>query len=147
MANDEAFVDDYLPALLGRAWYLVSTDFHRTVQEHGLSVLEWRVLSTLASEGAMSISTLAQITISKQPTITRLLSRMEAQSYVASADSREDGRSRIVRVTRSGRRLVSGLIVLAGQHERKVLACFDREKVDELKRFLHELIDHYRPDV
>ena len=45
MAKSKAFVDNYLPALLGQAWQLLSTQFHAVVEAHGLSVLEWRVLS------------------------------------------------------------------------------------------------------
>lgn len=92
MAKTKAFVDNYLPALLGQAWYLVSTQFHAVVEQHGLSVLEWRVLSTLARDGAMTISSLAQTTVSKQPTVTRLLTRLEAQKYVERSISLDDRR-------------------------------------------------------
>lgn len=145
MAKTKAFVDNYLPALLGQAWYLVSTQFHAVVEQHGLSVLEWRVLSTLASDGAMTISTLAQITVSKQPTVTRLLTRLETQSYVERSISLDDRRCTLVRVTRLGRRLVSGLVVLAEKHEREILAPFEAKKIEALKEVLSELIDQHSP--
>lgn len=144
MAKTKAFVDNYLPALLGQAWHLVSTQFHKVVEEHGLSVLEWRVLSTLASNGPMSISVLAQLAVSKQPTVTRLLLRLEAQGHVERSTSRDDRRYTLVRVSRSGRRLVSGLIALAEQHEREILEPLSQEKIDTLKAILHELIDRHR---
>ncbi|WP_047590674.1 MarR family transcriptional regulator [Marinobacter segnicrescens] len=147
MTKTKAFVDNYLPALLGQAWYLVSTQFHAIVEEHGLSVLEWRVLSTLASDGAMSISALAQITVSKQPTVTRLLLRLESQGYVERSTSQDDRRFTLVKVTRAGRRLVSGLIELAGKHEVEILAPFEEEKIQALKEVLHELIARHRPRV
>lgn len=144
MAKTKAFVDNYLPALLGQAWHLVSTEFHQVVEEHGLSVLEWRVLSTLASNGPMSISVLAQLAVSKQPTVTRLLLRLEAQGQVERSTSRDDRRYTLVRVSRSGRRLVAGLIALAEQHERTILEPLSQQKVDTLKEILHELIDRHR---
>lgn len=145
MTKTKDFVDNYLPALLGQAWHLVSTQFHAVVEAHGLSVLEWRVLSTLASHGAMSICALAQTTVSKQPTVTRLLLRLEAQGYVERSTSLDDRRYTLVRVTRSGRRLVSGLIDLAGQHEAQILSPFDDEKIAALKDVLHELIARHQP--
>ncbi len=147
MAKTKDFVDNYLPALLGQAWHLVSTEFHATVEQSGLSVLEWRVLSTLASQGAMTISALAQTTVSKQPTVTRLLLRMEAQGHVDRATSLDDRRYTLVRVTRSGRRLVAGLIEQAERHERAILAPLDPRKVEVLKELLHELIARHRPAV
>ena len=94
----------------------------------------------------MSISAIAQITVSKQPTVTRLLLRLESQGYVERSISQDDRRYTLVRVTRSGRRLVSGLIVLAEKHEQEIFASFDHRKIDVLKETLHELIEKYRPD-
>ncbi|BCM02519.1 MarR family transcriptional regulator [Ralstonia solanacearum] len=145
MTRTKAFVDDYLPALLGRAWHLVSTQFHAVVEQHGLSVLEWRVLSTLASNGPMSISVLAEKAVSKQPTVTRLLLRLEAQGHVERSTSRDDRRYTLVRVTRNGRRLVSGLIALAEEHERAILEPMSQQKIDTLKDILHELISRHAP--
>ncbi|AXO63943.1 MarR family transcriptional regulator [Pseudomonas sp. phDV1] len=147
MTKTKDFVDNYLPALLGQAWHLVSTQFHAVVEEHGLSVLEWRVLSTLASHGAMSISALAQVTVSKQPTVTRLLLRLEAQGYVERSTSLDDRRFTLVRVTRAGRRLVTGLIELADKHELEILSPFDEEKISALKEVLHELIARHQPKI
>lgn len=147
MTKTNDFVDNYLPALLGQAWHLVSTQFHAVVEEHGLSVLEWRVLSTLASHGAMSISALAQVTVSKQPTVTRLLLRLEAQGYVERSTSLDDRRFTLVRVTRAGRRLVTGLIALAEKHEVEILSPFEDEKISALKEVLRELIARHQPKI
>ena len=96
-ARPGRFVDDYLPALLAQASELISAEFHRVVRKHGLSVTEWRVLATLAGGAPISIGKLAQVTVSKQPTVTRLLDRMEARGPAA---RRPGGRAR--RVTRVG---------------------------------------------
>jgi DNA-binding MarR family transcriptional regulator len=147
MTKTKAFVDNYLPALLGQAWHLVSTEFHQIVEQHGLSVLEWRVLSTLASDGPMTISALAQMTVSKQPTVTRLLVRLEAQGYVERATSKDDRRYTQVKVTRKGRGLVTGLIAQAEEHERVIVAPFNAREIESLKEILKGLIERHRPPV
>ena len=73
------FVDDYLPALLAQASQLISGEFHRVVKAKGFTVSEWRVLATLAGGEPMSVGGVAQISITKQPTVTRLLDRMEGR--------------------------------------------------------------------
>ena len=72
------FVDGYLAALLGQASQMISTEFHQVVRSHGFSVAEWRVLASLFGSKGMSIGHLATISLTKQPTVTRLLDRMEA---------------------------------------------------------------------
>lgn len=145
MPESEAFVDHYLPALLGQAWHMVSSEFHAVVQAQGLSVLEWRVLSTLVGSGPIGIGRLAQKTLSKQPTVTRLLDRMEAQGHVERIPDPSDGRVTLVRVTASGRQLVSGLLTQAEIHEKMVLASLGPRKSEALKAALRELIDRYGP--
>lgn len=145
MANSKVFVDNYLPALLGQAWMRVSSEFHAIVEEKGLSVLEWRVLSTLAGNGSMGITELSQKTVSKQPTITRVLQRLEQQGHVVrhSNHNGSDKRITLVSVTSSGMLLVDGLLVEAQQHEETVLAPLGLRKSKILKQVLQELIERH----
>lgn len=145
MADSKVFVDNYLPALLGQAWMLVSSEFHAIVEEKGLSVLEWRVLSTLAGNGSMGITELSQKTVSKQPTITRVLQRLEHQGHVIrhSNYNGSDKRITLVSVTSSGMSLVDGLLIAAQQHEEAVLAPLGLRKSKVIKQVLQELIERH----
>ncbi|WP_175403091.1 MarR family winged helix-turn-helix transcriptional regulator [Providencia heimbachae] len=145
MSESKVFVDNYLPALLGQAWMLVSSEFHAVVEAHGLSVLEWRVLSTLANNGSLGITELAQKTVSKQPTITRVLQRLEQQGHLIRHNnhSGSDRRVTLVSVTSSGMQLVEGLLIEAEQHEQSVLAPLGARKRQILKEVLQELIERH----
>ncbi|MDC9581553.1 MarR family transcriptional regulator [Xenorhabdus sp. PR6a] len=146
MPDSKVFVDNYLPALLGQAWMLVSSEFHNIVEAQGLSVLEWRVLSTLAGSGSLGISFLAQKTVSKQPTMTRVLQRLELQGYLARfSKGGNDRRVTLVRLTETGKKLVEGLLAAAESHEKSVLAPLGSGKSQLLKAILQELIKQHTP--
>ncbi|HEY9064896.1 MAG TPA: MarR family transcriptional regulator [Burkholderiaceae bacterium] len=134
------FVDDYLPALLAQASHLISGEFHRVVNAKGCTVSEWRVLATLAGGEAMSIGRIAEITVMKQPTVTRVLDRMEASGHVRRLAHEADRRVTLVRITASGSRLAAGLIPLAREHESRVLEPFGAKRAAELKATLIQLI-------
>lgn len=134
------FVDDYLPALLARASHLISGEFHRIAKSKGFTVSEWRVLATLAGNGPMSIGRLAELSVSKQPTVTRLLDRMEARGQVRRVPHDSDRRVTLVQITPAGTKLVSGLIKLAREHERRVLEPFGLQRAAELKATLKRMI-------
>lgn len=141
------FIDDYLPALLAQASQLISSEFHEIVRQHGCSVSEWRVLASLAEGSPLSIGRLAQVTITKQPTATRLLDRMEARGEVERLPHDSDRRVTLVRITREGSKKVETLMRLALEHERRVLEPFGLARADELKTALRQLIAlHRRPD-
>jgi len=138
------FVDDYLPALLAQASHLISGEFHRVVNAKGFTVSEWRVLATLAGGEPVSIGRLAEITVMKQPTVTRLLDRMEASGHVKRLAHGADRRVTLVSITPSGSRMVAGLIPLAREHERRVLEPFGVKRAAELKATLIQLIELHK---
>lgn len=138
------FVDGYLAALLAQASHLISSEFHRVVADHGLSVSEWRVLATLAGNAPMSNGRLAQITLTKPSTLTRILDRMEADGWVQRAAGQADRRVTLVRITPAGDQIVSRLIALAQEHERRVLEPFGLEQAEKLKATLRRIIELHR---
>jgi DNA-binding MarR family transcriptional regulator len=137
------FVDDYLPALLAQASHLISGEFHRIVRSKGFTVSEWRVLATLAGGEPISIGRLAEITVTKQPTVTRVLDRMEARGQVRRLAHEADRRVTLVGITPAGSRLVAGLIKLAREHERRVLEPFGLQRAAELKATLKQMIEQH----
>ena len=141
---DQPFVDDYLPALLGQAAQLIQGEFHRVVREHGFMVSEWRVLATLADGAEMTTGRLAEVSLTKGPTATRLLDRMVARGQVERLPDAADRRITRVRITPEGQRTVSALIALAREHENRVLAPFGLAQAEALKATLRGLIEQRR---
>jgi DNA-binding MarR family transcriptional regulator len=143
-AEVEHFVDDYLPALLAQATHLIQGEFHRVVRAKGFTVSEWRVLATLASSEPMSIGQLAEITVTKQPTLTRVLDRMESKGHVQRIPHEEDRRVVLVGITPAGSKLATGLIQLARDHEHRVLEPFGLKRAADLKSTLKQMIDLHK---
>lgn len=140
----QGFVDDYLPALLAQASRLISGEFHEAARAEGYSVSEWRVMATLASYESMSIGRLAQISVTKQPTVTRLLDRMQDKGLVERVPHGSDRRITLVRMTPAGRADLARLIKLAREHEQRVLDPFNLASAESLKSVLRELIAQHR---
>ena len=135
------FVDSYLAALLAQASELISSEFHLVVRQHGFSVSEWRVMASLADGKPISIGQLAQVTVTKQPTITRLLDRMEARKQVERIAHESDRRITLVQITAEGAKTVTQLVALAREHEQHVLEPFGLARAEELKKTLRRMID------
>jgi DNA-binding MarR family transcriptional regulator len=144
MASPPEFVDDYLPALLGQAGDLSAAAFHRALREQGMATAEWRVLATLAGGRPISTGRLAQVSLTKGPTATRLLDRMQAAGLVARQAHGADRRVSLVQITPQGRRLAARLMALARSHEQQVLQALDPDEARALKTLLRALIGRLR---
>ena len=138
------FVDGYLAALLAQASHLISSEFHEVVRANGLSVSEWRVLASLAGGEPIPIGQLAQVAVLKQPTVTRMLDRMEARRQVERLAHDADRRVTLVRITPTGSRMVERLIALAREHEARVLERFGLPRAEDLKATLRRIIELHR---
>jgi DNA-binding MarR family transcriptional regulator len=141
------FVDGYLAALLGQASQMISTEFHQVVRSHGFSVAEWRVLASLFGSKGMSIGHLATISLTKQPTVTRLLDRMEALGHVRRTPQTKDRRVTHVSITPQGQKIVKSLIKQAKAHEEKILEPFGFAQAEALKHTLRQIITQRRQSV
>lgn len=141
----DRFVDDYLPALLGQASRLISSEFHQVVNANGFTVSEWRVLASLEGGEPVSIGSLAATSLNKQPTLTRMLDRMEERGQVERVPhERGDRRVTLVRITPLGHQKVSHLIALARKHAEHVLEPFGKKRAEELKAMLRTMIELHR---
>lgn len=101
------FIDDYLAYLLAQASRRVSGQFHGEVQMGGLSVTEWRVLAGLSGVPHESVGALSEITLTKQPTLSKIIQRMERQGLVRRSDTPVDRRQTLVALTPKGQALAS----------------------------------------
>lgn len=109
------FLDDYLAFLLAQASHRISGGFHREVESAGLSVTEWRVLACLSDGAHETIGTLSALALVKQPTLSKVVQRMERQGLVARCGTTADKRQTLVMLTDEGR-------AVAERHVRRALA-------------------------
>ncbi|NMG27776.1 MarR family winged helix-turn-helix transcriptional regulator [Aromatoleum evansii] len=139
------FVDGYLAYLLAQASSRISREFHREVEASGLSVTEWRVIASLAGSDGESIGTLAQLALTKQPTLSKVVQRMEAEGLVERNGARRDRRQTLVRLTRKGRELADSLCARALRHQQAVLEPFGHDNAALLIGMLKDLIALHPP--
>ena len=102
----ERFVNDYLLYLLARASSEVSAQFHQRLKTHGLQVAEWRVLASLSDGDGMTIGELAARALQRQPTMTKIITRMADAGLVERRPDASDRRKVRIFITGDGRRRV-----------------------------------------
>ena len=134
------FVDGYLSYLLARASHTVYKQFHAQVQAAGLSPLEWRLLATLSDGDGLTIGELAREILAQQPTLTKLVQRMEKAGWVRRGEDSADARRTLVFETAQGRATVAALLSQAKAHEAALLQDFSQRDIQALKKILHTLI-------
>jgi DNA-binding MarR family transcriptional regulator len=138
MAEKE-FVDSYLPYLLARASFSISSEFHAQVEAAGFTVSEWRILASLSGVNQRTVGDLADIVLAKQPTVTKMVLRMVDQGLVMRTACTQDKRQAWVSLTLKGKKRVTPLLKKAAVHEKSVLSELGEQQTHELKSILQQL--------
>ena len=139
MAEKE-FVDSYLPYLLARASFSISSEFHAQVEAAGFTVSEWRILASLSGVKQRTVGELADIVLAKQPTVTKMVLRMADQGLVMRTACNQDKRQAWVSLTPQGKKTVRPLLKKAAVHEKQVLESLGHTQSRALKFILQKLV-------
>jgi DNA-binding MarR family transcriptional regulator len=136
----DRFPDDYLPYLVARASHVILHDFHSLLKPSGMRVAEWRVLATLSGGDGYTVGALARATLFKQPTLSKLLDRLERRGLVRRTAGGIDLRHSMVELTPRGRQRIGPVVARARKHEQAVLKRHRAGDVKALKRLLKSFI-------
>ena len=81
--GDKGFVlDDYALYNLNRAAATYNEEMAKALKAYDLDVMQWRILMLLDDQNPSSVGELARRSVSKMPTVTRMLTRMEDQGLI-----------------------------------------------------------------
>lgn len=134
------FVHRYLASVMALASHRISNEFHKEVREAGLTVTEWRVLGSLIEGEGETVGALAELAVTKQPTLSKVLPRLEAEGLLTLNTSTADRRQTVVRITPKGAGLISGLCDRAMEHQNRLLEKLEPDHADRLVAMLRAII-------
>ena len=113
----------------------------RAVEDEGLTTQQWAVLGALSrntAQGGMSIGELARYLMVSRQNLSGLIGRMERDGHVEIAPHGSDRRSRVVRMTASGRHVWQDLA------QPKIRAYYEQAldgfSVNDMAHTLHYLL-------
>jgi DNA-binding MarR family transcriptional regulator len=144
-ASGEFQLDDFLPHKLAVA----SENVSRLIIRHyldqvGLGIPEWRLLAAVGRQGVLSPTAAGEHTSMDKVKVSRAAASLAARGLLKQSQDPNDGRGRLLRLTRKGGTVYSGLPTMAQQIEKTILAGLTATDWSNLQKVLLKLIDHTR---
>ncbi len=133
------WLDGFLPYHLYRVTNRLNARLIGRLKSIGIKASEWRVLSVLRSYGRLSVGNIAERTLMEQPTVSRVVNRLERQAMVSRWPSSEDSRVTDVTLTEIGSSAFDAIMPSALRHEESALLGFTRKEVTMLKKYLERI--------
>jgi DNA-binding MarR family transcriptional regulator len=107
---------------LGDAVARLNVRMRRDIVEAGISLARARTLATLHRDGPRRLTDLAILEQVAQPTMSALISRLEADGHISRGGDERDGRTVVVSITDAGRECLERLIERRSRSLERALA-------------------------
>jgi len=113
--------------------------FRPSLNQHGLTEQQWRVIRILSQHDELEINRLAELACILKPSMTGVLVRMEAAGMVVRRKAEQDQRRVLVRLAEKGEACFSSMSQSMEANYQRLQAGFGEEKLQVLLTLLNEL--------
>lgn len=136
-------LEEFLPYRLSVAANSVSRMFaHRYSQAFGLTIPEWRVLAVVGRSGTISPSGVGELTAMDKVKVSRAAASLVTRGLVKQAQDPNDGRGRLLSLTRKGAGVHGGVMPLAKELEGALSEGLNKQEWAVLNKALLKLTAH-----
>ncbi len=142
-ARDTASVfrlEDFLPYRLSVTASRVSRLLsRRCVEAYGVSIPEWRIVAMLGRFGVLSPSAVGELATMDKVKVSRAAASLVARGVVKQRPDPDDGRGRLLSLTRKGETVHRSMLPLAREVESQLVDCLSRGECSALLKALDRL--------
>jgi DNA-binding MarR family transcriptional regulator len=98
-----------------------------------------QLMLALAEHDGQTPSALAAATGVRPPTVTKTISRLQAQGFLTKTESAEDARQAHILLTESGRSAIVGIEKAIRKTEKRALDGFDKKDLKQFAKYLRKM--------
>ncbi len=134
-------LERFLPYLLNQAAEATSRSFNDIYRKaYGMTRTQWRVLAHLGRFGALTARQICDRTATEKTKVSRAVSSLEIEGWLARSPSPHDGRAEILTLTPEGQGVYADLGQQAKRYDAALRAELGPELTTELDGLLRRLI-------
>lgn len=115
----------------------------RALEDHGVTTQQWAVIGALSrpqADHGMTMGELARFLMVSRQNLTGVVARLEAQHYLDREQDEADGRSRLIKLSASGRKVWKSITPAIYHYYENALSGFTIEERSRLAANLARLI-------
>lgn len=142
MSPNRLTLDQFIPYRLSVTSNVVSDVIASAYEAlFGLSIPEWRVMAVVAERDGVTQQGICIATRMDKVTVSRATIALVDRGLVIRAPNRADRRSRLLALTRPGRKLYADVAPKALEFEARIFASFPQEELDRFVGMLRAIED------
>lgn len=130
--------------LINRITHRYNNNVRAELKAMGLTTLKVRIIVSLHIYDGLSVNELCIHAIAEQPTMSRVLDRLEKDGLVSRFVAENDSRSRLVKLSDAGKSLFGDIMPVMREANKDLLGCLEPGEREELLDLLTKILKHIR---
>lgn len=103
---------------------------------YGMKRYEWRTMAILGQNSALTASEIVAASSMDKVSVSRAMTALRNRGWVTERTNRNDGRSRVLKLSRTGRQVYEALVPQMVDLESRLLADLSADEITTLKALL-----------
>lgn len=129
---------------ISRAQATMRKRFIQGMRAYDITPEEWVLFAGLSEENGISATDISKISLRDKPYTSRLLDKMERKGLIRREENKEDGRSSLIYLTKTGAAVQKEVGLLLEKMDRWAMKAFNAAEIEQLKGLLNKLYDHIK---
>lgn len=144
--GDKVLLEKALPFLIHACYQQIRSATYKEFSAHGLELTpeQWIVLVQLWTNDGQSQSALSELTLRDPPTMSRILDTMQKGDLVTRVVDEQDARSRLVKLTKTGKALQAKLVPVAKKLVARLEQDISERDLETTHRTLAKMLQNLR---
>lgn len=135
---------DLFPYLLNRVTGRINQLWLKQLRDSGLTIGRWQVMCVLYRFDGSRVGTIADLSGTEQPAISRVIDQMERDGLVERRPALDDSRAVEVWFTAAGRKVYSELLPTADAFVNDLTRNLSQQDIDQVSRVMEKLFGDLR---
>lgn len=106
---------------------------------YDLKPYEWRTMAILGADGEFTANEVVEKSSMDKVSVSRAIAGLKKRKWVLFKANKQDGRSRLIRLSASGKAAYNELVPLMLEVEARLLSVYSPDEVRELQRLIKKL--------
>ncbi len=135
----DLWLDSFFPYRLYRASKKLQLRLQTRLRAQRVNPSQWQVIGVLKAYGALSIGEIVDATLMEQPTVSRVVARLEKSGWVSRRASTRDSRMALISLTLAGMEIFKQIVPAALRHQDLALEGIGRKEIAQVLATLERI--------
>ncbi|WP_300562298.1 MarR family transcriptional regulator [Companilactobacillus sp.] len=135
-------IEDYLAFITNQSGKLFSEALERDLRPYGVTRSQWIALYFIHETPLITQRQLAERMAIKEPSVVRLIQKMESDNYLIRVPDESDKRNKQLKLTDKGNKTCLTLLPVAEAFKDNTIRGISQEDLSTVMRVLNQMVDN-----